>query len=466
MSLVGHNNVMQSDLEATTSEHAAKVPAEQNAQALVLRPKSIRDTGLSQSYLADLVSKHIMQSGALDLARLSGRLSLPSRIVEEVLHFLRQEVRIEILSTQSDDGDLRYGLTDRGRVLAAAAFESSGYAGAAPVPLTDYVQLVHAQSVHDRSVSATDMRAAFKDVVLSEELLDRLGPSLNSGRAIFIYGPAGTGKTYITQRFARVFSESVFIPHAILINDTVLSVYDPVMHRAIQHANGSEDSLDISNAWDERYVLCERPAIVVGGELTASMLEVEYDASSREYRAPLQMKANNGIFIIDDMGRQRVSPQEVFNRWIVPLEEKRDYLSLGSGRHFSVPFNVVLVFSTNMRPHDLADEAFLRRIGYKIGFPYLTEDQYGAIWQQQCADRGIPFDREVLDYAVHSLHRSKSVPLLPCHPRDLLGLCIDKAIYSDQPRQVTKPILDWAWENYFARTDGDDLGLTDIGETR
>ena len=219
--------------------------------------------------------------------------------------------------------------------------------------------------------------------------------------------------------------------------------------------------------WVDEVVDAEiRCRVVVGGELTMSMLEVQYDPHTREHQAPLQMKANNGIFIIDDMGRQRVSPQEVFNRWIVPLEEKKDYLSLGSGRHFSVPFNVVLVFSTNMRPHDLADEAFLRRIGYKIGFPYLTDDQYSAIWQQQCADRGIPFDREVLDYAIQSLHRSKSVPLLPCHPRDLLGLCIDKAVYSDQPRQVTKPILDWAWENYFARTDGDDLGLTDIGETR
>ena len=199
--------------------------------------------------------------------------------------------------------------------------------------------------------------------------------------------------------------------------------------------------------------------------MTASMLEVHYDTDTKEYQAPLQLKANNGIFIIDDMGRQRVSPQEVFNRWIVPLEEKKDHLSLGSGRHFSVPFNVVLVFSTNMKPTDLADEAFLRRIGYKIEFPYLTPAEYSEIWRQQCASQGIPVNEAIIDYAIDGLHRPKKVPLLPCHPRDLIGLCIDKAIYTNQPRQITEEILEWAWDNYFAKTDpGGSGGATAIGD--
>ncbi|MCZ6709957.1 MAG: AAA family ATPase, partial [Gammaproteobacteria bacterium] len=311
-----------------------------------------------------------------------------------------------------------------------------------------------------------DMHHAFKDVVLSEDLLDRLGPSLNSGRAIFIYGPAGTGKTYVTQRFLRVFKEGVFIPKAILINDSVLPLYDPVIHKPIEPRDSIDGSLSVVDASDERFVYCERPAIIVGGELTASMLEVQYDAHNREYRAPLQLKANNGIFILDDMGRQRVAPQEVFNRWIVPLEEKKDYLNLGSGQHFGVPFDVVLVFSTNMKPTDLADEAFLRRIGYKIEFPYLTPDQYSEIWRQQCDVRGIVCEEEVLKYAIDGLHRARNVPLLPCHPRDLLGLCIDKAIYADQPRRVTKEILDWAWENYFVTTESNTSAVTDIGEVR
>jgi len=451
---------------AINKEKEAPASAADNVAELVTRPKQLSDTGLSQPYIADLLSKHLAQSGALSLNQLAQRLSLPSRIIEDIVYFLRQEARLEVLGTQSDEGELRYGLTDRGRVLAAAAFESSGYAGSAPVPLDEYVRLVHAQSVHDRSVTDADMREAFKDVVLSDDLLDRLGPSLNSGRSIFIYGPAGTGKTYITQRFIRVFNEGVFIPQAILINDTVLSLYDPVMHKAIGQGNGSENSLSIASAYDERYVFCERPAIVVGGELTASMLEIQYDTDNKEHRAPLQMKANNGIFIIDDMGRQRVTPQEVFNRWIVPLEEKRDYLSLGSGRHFSVPFNVVLVFSTNMKPTDLADEAFLRRIGYKIEFPYLTSEQYSDIWKQQCAERGVPFDQEILDYCIEDLHQPRNVSLLPCHPRDLLGLCIDKSIYAGEPRRVTREILNWAWDNYFATTDGSRSAPTEIGEVR
>ena len=433
---------------------------------LVDRPKDLNETGLTQQYTADLLSKHLVQSGSLTLAQLSEFLSLPGRIVENTIHFLRQEARIQVLATQTEGGELRYALTDRGRALASDAFESSGYVGAAPVPLVDYVNLVRKQSVHDRSVRAADMHHAFKDVVLSDELLDRLGPSLNSGRSIFIYGPAGTGKTYITQRFIRVFNEGIFIPKAILINDTVLSLYDPVMHKLIDRRSEGNDSISIVSSYDDRYVLCERPAIVVGGELTAGMLEVQYDADNREHRAPLQMKANNGVFIIDDMGRQQVSPQAIFNRWIVPLEEKKDYLSLGSGRHFSVPFDVVMVFSTNMQPTDLADEAFLRRIGYKIEFPYLTSDQYGEIWKQQCDERGIPFEQEMVDYAIEGLHRPRNVHLLPCHPRDLLGLCIDKATYADQPRQVTRDILDWAWENYFATTDSSDSGHIEMGEVR
>lgn len=437
-----------------------------NVLAQVQRPRSISDTGLEITFIGDLLSKHLASSGALSLSSLSRRLSLPAKIVEEVIHFLRQEARVEVLGTQTEEGDLRYSLTDRGRALAAIASEISGYAGAAPISFEQYVKLVAEQSIHDRSVGETDMRHAFKDVVLPEDLLNRIGPSLNSGRSIFIYGPAGTGKTYITQRFSRVFRDSVYIPRAILVHDAVLSVYDPVMHRSISGMQSDAPSINVENAVDERFVLCERPAIVVGGELTASMLEIQYDPHTKEHRAPLQMKANNGIFIVDDMGRQRVSPQEVFNRWIVPMEEKRDYLSLGSGRHFGVPFDVVLVFSTNMNPTDLADEAFLRRIGYKIEFPYLTENQYGQIWKQQCNERGIPFDMETLNYAVNELHRRNSTPLLPCHPRDLLGLCIDKATYSGQPRLVTNEILDWAWNNYFAETGSSSLVLPATGEIK
>lgn len=418
---------------------------------LAPRPRMIADTGLSQTFVGDLLSKHLLTGGVLSLNQLSDRMSLPARLLEDVLHFMRQEARVEVLAADTDSGALRYALTDRGRALAANAFEVSGYVGPAPVPLAEYVRVVQAQTVHGHSVTAEDVRAAYHDVVVAEDLLDRIGPSLNSGRAIFIYGPAGTGKTYLTQRIARVFSSTVLIPHAIAIGESVVAVFDPIIHKAI--VTDRRASLSLDGSFDERYVRCQRPAIVVGGELTADMLEIQFDAGNREYRAPLQLKANNGLFIIDDMGRQRVEPQAVFNRWIVPLDEKRDYLSLGAGRHFSVPFDLVLVFSTNLQPTDLADEAFLRRIGYKIRFPYLDAGQYERIWRDQCREKGVPFDAEVLEYAVHGLHRDRGVPLLPCHPRDLLGLCVDHVTYSRQPRRVTRETLDWAWDNYFASVD-------------
>lgn len=432
--------------------------------ALAPRPRNVCETGLSQAFLADLLGKHLLTGGVLAIGQLVDRMCLPARLLEDILHFMRQEARVEVLAADIDSGSLRYGLTDRGRALASNALAVSGYAGPVPVPLNDYLRVVQAQTVHGHGVTAHDMRAAFHDVVVAEDLLDRIGPSLNSGRAIFIYGPAGTGKTFLTQRMARVFRSTVLIPHAIAINDTVVSIFDPVIHRAI--ARDRRKTLTLEGSFDQRWVQCERPAIVVGGELTAEMLEIQYDASNREYRAPLQLKANNGLFVIDDMGRQRVEPQTVFNRWIVPLEEKRDYLNLGSGRHFSVPFDVILVFSTNLEPTDLADEAFLRRIGYKIRFPHLDAGQYERIWRDQCRQKGVPFDASILEYALRDLHGDNRVPLLPCHPRDLLGLCVDKAVYSEQPRLITREILEWAWTNYFARTEDQPETNSQAGDWR
>jgi hypothetical protein len=250
----------------------------------------------------------------------------------------------------------------------------------------------------------------------------------------------------------------VLIPYAIAINDAVVSVFDPVMHKTI--ARDPRPSISLEGGFDERYVFCARPAVTVGGELTEDMLDIQYDVNNRVFRAPLQLKANNGVFIIDDMGRQRAEPQAVFNRWIVPLEEQRDYLSLGAGRHFSVPFDVVLVLSTNMTPTDLADEAFLRRIGYKIRFPHLEPAQYATIWRDRCRELGVPFDSDVLDHVLDT-HRREGVALLPCHPRDLLGLGLDFATYSGQPRQVTREMLDWAWTNYFTVTG--ELDTSEIG---
>jgi hypothetical protein len=429
---------------------------------LAVRPRRIEDTGLTTTFLAELTGKHLLTAGTLSLNDLIGRLALPGRLLEDVLHFMRQESRIQILGAEPSGTVVRYALTDAGRAQATQALSISGYVGPAPVPLSDYVQIIRAQSIHQHSVTTDSVRTALHDAVLNDSLLDSLGPSLNSGRAIFIYGPAGTGKTYVAQRLARVFGSTVLIPHSILVNDTVIAIFDPVMHRAVTPA--VSDSLRVDSSIDARYVECARPAVAVGGELTEDMLNIQFDAATREYRAPLQLKANNGVFVIDDMGRQRAEAQAVFNRWIVPLEEQRDFLSLGAGRHFSVPFDVVLVFATNMNPADLADEAFLRRIGYKIHFPYLQRDQYAAIWRNECRSRGVPFDPAIVDYAVAELHERNGVPLLPCHPRDLLGLALDWVAYTGEPREVTTETLSWAWKNYFANTRDSDSVAATLGD--
>ena len=425
-----------------------EVEIEAHLARLAPRPQTLEDTGLSLSFAADLVAKTLLESGTLSLAELVKRLALSGKIIESVMHFMRQEARVEIAASRDSGTSLQYRLTDRGRASALDALLRSSYVGPAPVPLNVYVDTIRAQSVHERSVDRSTMLAAFENVVIREELLDRLGPSMNSGRPIFVYGPAGTGKTYIAQKLARLFNDRVLIPHAISINETVVNVFDPITHRVIDGPDVGT-SLSLETGHDPRFVTCARPVVIAGGELTIDMLEVQHDPTTKEYRAPLQLKANNGLFMIDDMGRQKSPPEAIFNRWIVPMEEKKDYLSLGGGRHFSVPFDVVLLFSTNMHPLDLADEAFLRRIGYKIGFDYLTRDQYQRIWKDTCREKGVIFEQETLDFVLDELHEKESVKLLPCHPRDLLGIAVDLTEYLGKPRRLTKQQLRWAWRNYF-----------------
>jgi len=422
------------------------------ASKLAPRPTRLSDTGLSETFIADLIAKHLFDRGTLSLGELSAILALAGSIIESVLNFMRTEARVEVRPGQASTAGLAYTLTERGRVTALDAMMRSGYLGPAPVPLKNYAQVARAQTIHSRSVTHDAMCTAFDDVVLADEMLDRIGPALNSGRAIFLYGPAGTGKTFISQRLCRLFRHPTLIPHSIAIDDSVVQIFDPLIHKQLC-LKPTSDNLKLEKGHDPRFVVCERPVAITGGELTAEMLEINYEPSTRLYEAPLQLKANNGLFIIDDMGRQKVSPAAVFNRWIVPMEEKRDYLTLGSGRHFTVPFDVVLIFSTNIHPLELAEEAFLRRIGYKIEFGTLTVEQYEHIWRDACAAYEVEYEAHVLDYVINELHTRNQVSLLPCHPRDLLGMAVDHAIYEDNSRNVSIDHLRWAWDNYFVSVD-------------
>jgi hypothetical protein len=424
-------------------------------EKLAPRPITIAESGLGENFLADLLAKHMFNGGVLTISELADRTALSGPIIEAVLNFMRKESRIEILGTdktssQSDGpaASLRYTLTQRGHASALDAMTRSGYIGPAPVPLDKYIEVTNAQSIHNYQINRATVVEAFSETIIRDELLDQLGPALTSGRAIFVYGPAGTGKTYITQKLSKLFPDFTLVPHAIAIGEYVIEVFDPVIHR-IAALKTAKPALMLERGYDPRFACCNRPVVIVGGELTADMLEIRYDASTRRYQAPLQLKANNGLFMIDDMGRQRVAPETVFNRWIVPLDEMKDYLSLGSGQHFSVPFDTVMLFSTNMHPLDLADEAFLRRIGYKIEFPYPRVHEFEAIWNQFCEQNDIRCEPDVFSFLIDNLYEQHQHPMLPCHPRDLLGIAVDRATYHGEERLVSKDHIDWAWKNYF-----------------
>jgi hypothetical protein len=423
------------------------------------RPTSLEETGLSLTFLAELLGKQLAHAGVLTTSQVIERMALAGPIVEQVLQFMRTEGRIEVRSRLGLDAELRFGLTDKGRQEAQDAFSRGGYVGPAPVPLADYSAVIRKQSVHQHKVTRQAVHDAFEGVVIADEMLDRLGPALNSRRAIFLYGHAGTGKTFTARRLASVLNGLVLVPHAIAVHETVVEVFDPVCHEQLAFSNPPLPTM-LDQGFDPRYVPCERPIVLTGGELSADMLELQYDASTKTYSAPLQLKANNGFLLIDDLGRQRIEATALFNRWIVPMDSQQDSLATKRGHHFEVPFDLVLVFSTNLRPEDIADQAFLRRLGYKIELRPILPDEYKQIWQRVCAERGTVYDGGLVDYVIEQLHRRRQVPLLPCHPRDLVGMALDRATYLGRGRLDTDA-LRWAWDCYFLHKDSNEFERTD-----
>ena len=434
-----------------TTGNGAGADERDAVRRLAPQPKTIEETGLAENLLGDLVCKHLHEAGVLNMPQLVERLALTGAVLEQILAFLRKEGRIEVLG-QSAGPALRYGLTERGRGAARDALARSGYIGAAPYPVNAYRDLLKAQTVHHGRITARDMRMGFANLVLAEELLDQLGVAVNSGRAIMIYGPSGTGKTYISRRLISLFGEAIWVPHAIAINEVIVEIYDPQVHQRLDEAE-QPSSLLLSEGIDRRLLRCQRPLVITGGELGLEQLDIHYDPFSRQYQAPLQLKASNGLFVIDDLGRQRMPPADLLNRWIVPMEEKRDFLNLGGGRHCEIPFDLVLVFSTNLNPLELADEAFLRRIGYKLHFDYLDAQEYERIWRQETQRLGIAYDPHLLRHVLYDLHEAEGVPLTPCHPRDLLAMALDRQRYLDESGPLTPRDMQWAWRNYFVQLD-------------
>lgn len=415
------------------------------------RPHNLRETGLDKFFVADLLIKHLNMVSNQTLQQLSRHISLPGAILEPVIAYLRQEAKIESRGADFSESGLRYALTDRGRAAAIEALSRDGYCGPAPVPLEAYSKLVRRQSVSKCVVTEDDIHRLFQDTVIDESLLDQLGPAVHSGRAMFIYGPAGSGKSYITRQLVKLLAGPVYVPYSILVGDTVISLFDPEFHHPV--SGEEQDPVHLGNGHDPRFVLCHRPEVTTGGELTLDMLDLKFDEQRKQYQAPLQLKASNGMLLIDDLGRQQVSHVDLLNRWIVPMEEKRDFLNLRAGQHFAVPFDMLLIFSTNLNPLDLADEAFLRRIGHKIGFKTLEPEPFLRLWQQVCQTMGIEDDPETTRYMMTELYPTRGNVLLPCHPRDLLGLVSDYCRYRGLPARLTTESIRWAWQNYFVQLE-------------
>ncbi len=430
---------------------APSVQSRAGAMETLPAPTTLQETGLPQGLVEELVLKQLHQSGVIDLTALVEHLALPGAVLEPVLAQLRRQAQLEIRAESENRRGLRYALTDRGHTAALEAFGRSGYVGPAPVPLELYSKTVQQQSVRHLGMDRVRMRAAFADAIVDEELLDRIGPAVHSGRPLFLYGPPGTGKTFLSQRLVRALGGRINVPHAILVADRIIRIFDPALHRQAERAEHA--TVLFAHRRDTRFVTCYRPLVVTGGELTLDMLEVRFDTATRIYRPPVQLLAANGVLLVDDLGRQRSSTEDLLNRWIVPLEEQRDYFDLEGGGRFSVPFDTALVFSTNLNPLELADEAFLRRLGYKIRLEYLTPEKYTAVWRLVCDAHGIEHDPQVLRYVLEELH-GDAVPLLPCHPRDLIGLALDRSRYLGLPNALSREAMHWAWQNYFVSFPG------------
>ena len=410
-------------------------------------PETLYETGLTETLLEELILRYLLARGEASGRHISDQIKLPFRLLDPILSRLKQE-QLTTYRGATSINDYIHLITDAGRERARAYNHKTTYYGAAPVSLKEYIESVKHQSIEDQRPTEVDLRRAFSDLLVDNKLLERLGPAVNSGRGMFLFGYPGNGKTSIAERITSAFGKYIWIPRALLIDGEIIRLFDPMLH-VLETPSQPHGWLNNSQI-DQRWLRIRRPTVVAGGELTMSMLEITRNSESKINEAPMQMKSNCGVLLIDDFGRQRMSVDELLNRWIVPLEKRYDYLNMVSGKKTQVPFDQLVIFSTNLEPKDLVDEAFLRRIPYKIEVLDPSEESFRKLFEIMCQKLTIPYRPAVIDYLVEKYYKEAKRPFRNCHPRDLLMQVRNYCLYKTKPLDLLPEYFDYAAENYFS----------------
>lgn len=419
-----------------------------------LVPQTFEEIGLPENFLAQLLLKHAFFHYTFTCREMSEALGIPEHLVEVLIEYLQQQKYVDIsprdVLTKTPlhlATEIRYTLSGSGKESAAQQLEFNSYVGVVPITLEDYWDWVEAQSVQKVHVTTARLHEAFKDYVVPQELFNEIQPAIASGRSIFLFGPSGNGKTALARCIGEIFEDSVYIPYALYVHGQIIRIFDEFIHEPKVSASPAQGQ-------DARWVQCRRPVVIAGGEMTEAALEPKYNPVSKYYEAPHQVQANNGVFIIDDFGRQKISPQKLLNRWMFPLETRQDFCSLHTGQQFAVPFDQLIIFCTNLDPYALADEAFLRRIRHKVFIGEVSTEQYLEIFRRVCDQYGVNFDGPAIQAMVEKYYVQSGRPFRACHPRDLIENLSDRARSLGQEPQLTYQALDLACQSYFIKSRG------------
>ena len=416
-------------------------------------PATIAETGLHPDTLAQLLLKTLI-AGEHSGTQLAECLRLPYSVLEALVQHSRIEKLVEVRGAGGvGTAGYRYVLTDLGRDRANQFLDICRYVGPAPVPLAQYNAHVRAAMAARPWIDRDRLASGFDHLVVNQGMYDQLGPAVNSGKSLFLYGAPGNGKTVVAEGIGRALGTDMHVPHAIDVDGQIITMYDPVSHVSTS-TTGASQSVIATAAHDRRWEQIRRPVVVVGGELTLDMLDLTFNPIAKFYEAPIQMKANGGVFVVDDFGRQRIPPRDLLNRWIVPLESRVDFLTLHTGRKFELPFNVFIIFATNLKPESLADEAFLRRIPYKIRAKNPTTEEYARIFELNCRKRGLAFDAVMVEYLLRTYYKPRKLEMRACHPRDLVEQVVDRCRYQQREPLITRELLDEACASYFVEEAG------------